>query len=544
MREFFKKYATALALSALVLAFALTQFYIFSDLFIAEIHSDTTDTLVWARASYDSGSMVNPDYGYGYVLMFSLDKLMLLLIPIFGTGLTTMRVGMLVFSALLAFVMTRFFRALKWSKAQSYSTTAAMLMFFTFSKKLREIYFAHVIHYSLAVLLLMGIIVLFTRFAEYEKQDDKRRINICFGFLALLVFLASTDGPAVIMFASLAFTAGLALESLLTERSIVKAWRKRGVRCLILAFAIAAGYAAFKYCMSLVSSVYTDLTLAQSVSSNPIGKYMYLIKKWFVLLGYNGVFSSPVAAFKNTVIVGFGFTSAVLFAISPFTLKKMSVSERVFSLAAYFICFETLVVSVLTQTFDKAWRLSSFVFIMPAVGFIALRHIALSDGKLIKAKRALASVIIAGYTVCAVSLGAAMPLYSRDTKYWYGENTVIDVLQKNGLTYGYSTDFWFGNSITALTENEITISKVKLDSGELYKNLLQTSLTWFDDQPAQEEYFLICTKDEAAENPHLFYDAKAQYESTQYDTRNRVWRELVISVYDHNIMNGKQVVEY
>ncbi len=544
MRAFSQKYGKALAFAALAVAFALTQFYIFSDLFISEIHSDSTDTLIWARASYDCGKMVNPDYGYGYVLLFGGDKLMLPLIPIFGAGVTTMRVAMLLFSALLAFVLTRFFRALKWSAAQSYSATAALLMFFTFSKKLREIYFAHVIHYSLAVLLLAAIFALFAKFAETEKSANARKRNICFALLALLVFLASTDGPAVIMFAPLAFTAGLALESLFTERSIKKAWRERGVKCLILLFAIVLGYAACKYFEGRVSSVYTDLTLSKNVAANPIRRYLSIARSWFVLLGYNGVFSNAAAAFRNLTVIGFGTASVLAFLTAPFMFGKMSRTERAFVCAAYFICFESLIVSLFNASLTVSWRLSAFVFIVPTVAFIVIRHLALSEGKLQKAKRALAGVVTAAYAACAICLGIAVPLYSRDTQCWYGPNTLIDVLDSHDLTYGYSTDFWFTNSITAITDNDIQISKVKLESGELYKNLLQTSVRWFDDRPGQSEYFLIISKEEAAANPHIIADATALYESTQYDTRQRVWKEFVIAVFDHNIMNGKQVVDY
>ncbi|WP_462367459.1 hypothetical protein [Ruminococcus callidus] len=63
-----------------------------------EFHADCTDTLYWAKATYDSGKLINPDFSYACLLPFGGSLLMLLFLPLFGFSMTTNMMGMLVFS--------------------------------------------------------------------------------------------------------------------------------------------------------------------------------------------------------------------------------------------------------------------------------------------------------------------------------------------------------------------------------------------------------------------------------------------------------------
>ena len=41
----------------------------------AYFHADCSDTILWAQASYDSGTMFNPDFGYAAMLPFGGTKI-------------------------------------------------------------------------------------------------------------------------------------------------------------------------------------------------------------------------------------------------------------------------------------------------------------------------------------------------------------------------------------------------------------------------------------------------------------------------------------
>ena len=55
----------------------------------AFFHADCSDTILWAQASYDSGSLFNPDFGYAAMLPFGGTMLMIPFIGIFGVSMTT-----------------------------------------------------------------------------------------------------------------------------------------------------------------------------------------------------------------------------------------------------------------------------------------------------------------------------------------------------------------------------------------------------------------------------------------------------------------------
>ena len=65
-----------------------------------EFHSDCTDTIYWAKASHDSGHMLNEDFDYACLLPFGTSLLMQLFMPLFGLSMTTQTLGMLMFLGL------------------------------------------------------------------------------------------------------------------------------------------------------------------------------------------------------------------------------------------------------------------------------------------------------------------------------------------------------------------------------------------------------------------------------------------------------------
>ena len=66
----------------------------------AYLHADCTDTILWAKASYDGKAMFNEDFGYAAMLPFGGTTLMIPLIGIFGLSMTTQHIGMILFSVL------------------------------------------------------------------------------------------------------------------------------------------------------------------------------------------------------------------------------------------------------------------------------------------------------------------------------------------------------------------------------------------------------------------------------------------------------------
>ena len=124
--------------------------------FFSEFHADCTDTLLWAEASVESGRLASQDFHYAYFIPFGGNLLMNAFIPLFGVGVATIRCGMMVMILIMCAVLILFFRSLGKSAGQSVAMATFVLCLLCSSIKLREVFFVHVIHYSLGACFLMA----------------------------------------------------------------------------------------------------------------------------------------------------------------------------------------------------------------------------------------------------------------------------------------------------------------------------------------------------------------------------------------------------
>ena len=142
-----------------------------------EFHADNTDTLYWAQASYDSGEIFNEDFNYACFLPFGGNLLMQMLIPFFGVSMTTQIIGMLLYFALFVAFLLLMLREMKWSRGWSCIMVSAMLMVLCTSQKLREIFWGHIIYYSLGILFIfigMYLVMHYMNLTELERTPKNR----------------------------------------------------------------------------------------------------------------------------------------------------------------------------------------------------------------------------------------------------------------------------------------------------------------------------------------------------------------------------------
>ena len=68
-------------------------------------------------------------------------------------------------------------------------------------------------------------------------------------------------------------------------------------------------------------------------------------------------------------------------------------------------------------------------------------------------------------------------------------------LQEEGLSYGYAT-FWNSQAITLQSDSACKVRTVRIDETGVSENTYQSNIHWFEDQPEQEEYFLLMSASE------------------------------------------------
>lgn len=111
----------------LVVALGLVAYYIICPA-KGEFHADCTDTIYWAKATFDSGKLISPDFSYACLLPFGGSLLMLLFLPFFGLSMTTHMLGMLLFFLLLTAVLCWMLREMHWDYRWICTTAAIFLM--------------------------------------------------------------------------------------------------------------------------------------------------------------------------------------------------------------------------------------------------------------------------------------------------------------------------------------------------------------------------------------------------------------------------------
>ena len=114
-----KSVVTALSLLGISGVFLLISYYI---IFVSDgyLHSDYTDTILWAQATSDSGKLISDGFLYAALLPFGGNLLMLIFMPFFGYSMTTHTLGMLLFLLLVVISAVWFCRGLGYSYVRAF----------------------------------------------------------------------------------------------------------------------------------------------------------------------------------------------------------------------------------------------------------------------------------------------------------------------------------------------------------------------------------------------------------------------------------------
>jgi hypothetical protein len=187
----------SIAMIAVALIATATVIYFIAGPMEGYLHSDYTDTIYWADASYTSGKVFNPDFKYAALLPFSANIWFIPLIAIFGVSMKAQVIGMAVFAILLIASLYFMCRSFKWSIPWTAFAVASFLMIMSSSDKLREIMWGHVIYYSLILIVIFFGLGMVSRFSEMKLGLNAKSL-VCGGLIFAFFTLVGTDGFQII----------------------------------------------------------------------------------------------------------------------------------------------------------------------------------------------------------------------------------------------------------------------------------------------------------------------------------------------------------
>ena len=501
--------------------------FIWSDLYIAEFDADNAETVIWAEATLESGRLADPDFHDYYVLIPVGGNLFFIpFVKAFGVGITALRAGYTVLAVIFAALLVLALRALQpsWDLAM---IGAGLIMFCTTATEtLRDILWGHTVYYGVTVfciLMCIGSLALYLR--------GKRAVGGILFFLSAL--FGSINGSAVLLFTVLPLTAAVLLESMNRERPS-EGFMKGPI--LLLGGAIVCGVALNKCITSGIPTPHADL-YTQLAPAPQWGENLRLLpERWlslFFKLPTENVPAMSSAGIKLVLRLGTALVLSVMPFVSFFMPRESKPRlTRIVILYHWILCAVLLFFFIFGKISDYNHRLIPLWFSCLIVDWLTMVWMMKEKGypRLAGIVSVCLTVLFAGMTAVSVTRQPA------DLSVWYGNESIYHVLESNGLTHGYSTHYWFTNSVTVLSESRIKTLGVTVTEDGFEPAGYQNKNAWFKETPTEEKTFLVCQEWVVYQHPRLEDEAVEVLRSTQYTPHNGETDGFYILVYDHDII--------
>lgn len=506
-------------------SFFMILYYV---IFIAKgyYHSDCTDTIMWAQASYDAGALMNPDFAYAGLIPFGGQLLMLPFVALFGVGMKAQIIGMTIFCVLFVIAIIFLCRAMGFHYKGISVMVSSVLILISASEKLREIFWGHIIYYSLGIFFLMVGFALVLKcikagnvffndgmtdgnIAEIKKvRNDKEETHkdVCkitlkkLAGLYVLLFvwtaLCSMNGVQSLTIYGIPVLGAVAVElffdfsaSFIDRKNLGK-YIVMGVLMLGMVFGLVLGQIANGNIVAGYADAYSEF----STSSEWVGNFLDFFPNFFTLLGVkikNNMLIYSLEGIFNLLRI---ICAVVLLAV-PVTMaflyrKFEEISYRLMILIHHLMTLLILLGWIFGKLSSANWRLSPIVVTSVILCVMFVRWIV----RCAEYKRL--AVFVAIPVMCMVLI-TTKDIFTLDKQSM--ENTELtnlaEYLKHNDLEYGYAT-FWQANIITLISDSEVKVRVIKAEDEGYVKRLYQTNRNWYEKADGYDRYFVILTNAE------------------------------------------------
>lgn len=517
-------------------SFLLVLFYILY-LSLGYYHSDCVDSILWADAALQGKGMINPEFRYAAIMPLGGQLFFMPFVAIFGFTTKAQILGIVLFYICFAASILFMCYAMKLEVKWSFGIMAFVIILVATSEKLREIFYGHIIYYSLGLLFLfVGIGLVFLFLEEWKKNKEKKNNKnisnnkklIIFGVILFIwTAICATNGMQVLALYSFPLLGALVGVCFLDFKNKFLDninLNKYAVAVVLLA-STAAGLEIGRIICNGVESGYEKAYSGFSLYTEWSENFNSMFPKLFMLLGVEttqGITLFSMDGIINLVRIGFGIMVVVTPIIMLFFYRKFNEQYRIFLLTHHILA----IIILSGWTFGKLgaanWRLSPILVTGAVLNILFVRWILKNkDCQRWGVLMMIPMVILV--VVTSVNLLKLEDKNSNVTEI----TELIETLEDNNLEYGYGT-FWNAGITTLLSDSKVKVRNINIDESGIHKYLYQTNDNWYENATGYDKYFVVMTHQEYmmyVNNMDRFEKADEILESSSFK----------ILVYNHNI---------
>ncbi len=456
-------------------------------------HADCSDTILWAQASCDSGSLFNPDFGYAAMLPFGGTMLMIPFIGIFGVSMTTHHIGMVLFTLLFFASAWLLCRSLKFSLPMSFSAVGVLALILCSSAKLREIFYEHVIYYSIGVAIIFVLLSLLIRFREASGENGST-VKLLTVVFCTVVFsaLSALDGMQIIATGIFpVIFAAVAEVFLEKDRKLLDKENRTSIYfCVICGISTVIGMWLLTVLSNGVTAGYAGAFSQYANMDEWLSNLGKFPEHWFALFGVDAAYGMGIFSVESVLNI-IRIASAAIIAIVPVIAlafyKKFDYASKVLILSHFGVSAVIMFGYIFGILSAANWRLSPMICTGLMVCFAAFRA----------AKPHVISVRFSVLAVCVLVLMSAISVKTVAEMDKNGiENNekyqLAKVLEENGLEYGFAT-FWNSQAITVLSDSRVRVANTDINENGITPCAYQTNTNWFAMQEGIDKYFVLAS---------------------------------------------------
>ncbi len=518
-----------------------------------EFHADCTDTIMWANASYESGSIFDENFHYACFLPFGINLIMQPLIAIFGLSMTAQHLGMFAFFILFTGFFMLMLREMHVDIRYNLASSAVLIAMTFSSEKSREIFWGHTIYYTLGLLFIfIGLFLYFKLMNLNEKRKSclegsrlvkkySRNYIITLVILCVFVLLTATDGISALSIFGLPLIAAifaerfLDSETKLTDKKSLYAFARIGTFLVM----IVLGTLLLSLMQGELTANYQDSFSKFSSVQNWVENALLIPEAWLKVLGVQNLEDtkfSEIGGIINILYVINAVVIAVVPIIATCFYKKYTndTKGRMLKIFIWIHWFSTVIIllgficGLLSSAY---WRLIPVIGTATVTSILFIEWVITAKKITVAVKRMSVVGTVMAVLVSIINLSSVAEIPSDN----YKDNvlfTLASTLEKENLTYGYAT-FWNANSITVISDSKVKVRDVTVDDGGITPRFYQSSSKWYKTQEGQNDYFILLTDSEYSDlksaSPELVSQTVKEFGIKTSDDEYRVL------VFDHNI---------